>query len=69
MKVVIAGGGSVGVFMAKQLASGGHDVLILDNDPAVVKKNAADCGSVRWVMGDACEVSTLARVGDRRAHV
>lgn len=69
MKVVIAGGGSVGVFMAKQLADGGHDVLILDNDPAVVKKNAADCGAVKWILGDACEVSTLSRVGTGDADV
>ena len=30
MRVVIAGGGSVGKFIAEQLHAGGHDVLILD---------------------------------------
>ena len=38
MRVVIAGGGSVGRFIAEQLHEAGHDVLILDNDPAVVRQ-------------------------------
>ena len=37
MRVVIAGGGSVGRFIAEQLHAAKHDVLIVDNDPKVVK--------------------------------
>ena len=37
MRVVIAGGGSVGRFIAEQLHEAGHEVLIIDNDPAVVR--------------------------------
>ena len=36
MRVVIAGGGSVGRFIAEQLHGTGHDVTILDNDKAVI---------------------------------
>ena len=33
MKVIIAGAGSVGRYMAGQLADSGHDVTLLDQDP------------------------------------
>ena len=36
MRVVIAGGGSVGRFIAEQLHGAGHEVTIVDNDKAVV---------------------------------
>ena len=37
MKVVIAGGGSVGRFTAEQLVEAGHEVTIIENDRAVVR--------------------------------
>ena len=37
MKVVIAGGGSVGRFTAEQLVAAGHEVTIIENDRAVVR--------------------------------
>ena len=37
MKVVVAGGGSVGRFTAEQLAAAGHDVVVVENDRAVVR--------------------------------
>ena len=65
MKVLIAGGGSVGRFMAEQLADGGHAVTIIDNDRAVVAKYKEVDAShgVTWVMGDACEVGALGDTG------
>ena len=41
MRIVIAGGGSVGKFIAEQLHEQGHDVTILDNDPSVVARARA----------------------------
>ena len=38
MRVVIAGGGNVGRFIAEQLHEAGHDVLIVENDPTVVRR-------------------------------
>ena len=38
MRVVIAGGGNVGRFIAEQLHEAGHEVLIVENDPAVVRR-------------------------------
>ena len=38
MKVVIAGGGSVGRFTAEQLVESGHEVTIIESDRAVVSE-------------------------------
>lgn len=71
MKVLIAGGGSVGRFMAEQLAGGGHVVTIIDNDRTVVSKykDADASRGVTWVMGDACEVGALGETGVAEADV
>ena len=64
MKVVIAGGGSVGRFTAEQLVAAGHDVTIIENDRSVVREYADDQATgVKWHQGDACDVE----IG--RAHV
>ena len=71
MRVVIAGGGSVGKFIAEQLHKGGHEVLIIDNDPAVVKRALAarEPEGVPWFQADACEVSKLAEANVDKADV
>lgn len=71
MRVVIAGGGSVGKFIAEQLHNGGHEVLILDNDPAVIRRaqTSGEPAGVSWMEIDACEVSSLARAGLEKAEV
>jgi trk system potassium uptake protein TrkA len=71
VRVVIAGGGSVGKFIAEQLHKGGHEVLIIDNDPAVVKRALAarEPEGVPWFQADACEVSKLAEANVEKADV
>ncbi len=69
MKVIIAGAGSVGRYMADQLAGSGHDVTLLDQDPSVLARHAALAVGVQWVIGDGCEIDTLARVGAADADV
>ena len=71
MRVVIAGGGSVGKFIAAQLHDGGHDVLLIENDPAVVRRAMADREppGVTWFQADACEVSKLAEAEVDKADV
>ena len=66
MKVAIAGAGNVGQFIANDLAMAGHEVLILEQDPAVVSRSSptlsgpqGDGGSIEWRTVDACEVSSL----------
>ena len=65
MRIVIAGGGSVGRFIAEQLHEQGHSVMILDNDPAVVARSsrAGELAGVTWHEGDACEIITLTNAG------
>ena len=69
MKVSIAGGGVVGTSIATDLVQNGHDVLIVESDPAVVAKQDQHDPKIRWFTGDACEVSTLQRSGWGEAEV
>ena len=71
MRVVIAGGGSVGRFIAEQLHETGHDVLIIDNDPAVVRsaERSNEPAGVPWLQADACEVTRLAEAQVDKADV
>jgi len=71
MRVVIAGGGSVGKFIAEQLHLGGHEVLIVDNDARVVRAAVAsgEPKGVAWFQADACEVTRLAEAKVETADV
>jgi trk system potassium uptake protein TrkA len=71
MRVVIAGGGSVGKFIAAQLHAGGHEVQLIDNDAQVVKRgiSAGEPEGVTWLHGDACELSTLGEAAADKADV
>jgi trk system potassium uptake protein TrkA len=70
MNVAIAGGGVVGRSVARDLVANGHEVLIIESDPAVVAREAAEeIPNLRWYTGDACEVSTLQDAGFGDADV
>ena len=64
MRVVVAGAGSVGQFIAQQLHEAGHDVALIDQNPGVVKRGitSGEPHGVEWFEADACEVSKLAEV-------
>jgi trk system potassium uptake protein TrkA len=62
MRVAIAGAGNVGLFIANDLRSNGHDVLVIEQDPAVVDRAEAAEG-IEWHVADACEVSSLREAG------
>jgi trk system potassium uptake protein TrkA len=61
VKVVIAGGGNVGTYLARDLTSAGHDVLVIEIDPAVAERGAGI--GFKWMVRDACEVSALDLAG------
>jgi trk/ktr system potassium uptake protein len=61
MKVVIAGGGNVGTYLALDLHSAGHDVLVIEIDPDVAERQAR--AGITWMVRDACEVSALDLAG------
>ena len=71
MRVIIAGGGSVGRFIGEQLHGAGHSVKIVDNDPTVVRQalRSGEPAGVEWQQGDACEVSLLDKAGFSDADV
>jgi len=71
MKVVLAGGGSVGRFIGEQLAGAGHIVTIVDTDRALVDTYRAigEPKGVDWYAGDACDVGTLTNAGLGDAEV
>jgi len=57
MKVVIAGAGSVGSSIARELLSNNHDILLIDEKPEVIGRSGLK--GARWLIGDACEITTL----------
>ena len=61
MRVVIAGAGSVGRSIARELLDNEHEILLVDKhaDEARVAK----LPEASWLAGDACEISTLLEAG------
>jgi len=71
MRVVIAGGGNVGTFIAEDLAKAGHDVVLVevDGDRVAEAESRGEPAGVKWVNADACEVSEFAQAGVDKADV
>ena len=71
MKVIIAGGGSVGRFTAREMVAAGHTVTIIDNDRATLREyqSREESAGIEWHFGDACDYSVLDTVGVREADV
>ena len=62
MRVVIAGAGSVGRSIARELLGNGHSVTLIDRQPAAMR--VAQVADAEWLLADACELVSLAE-----AHV
>ncbi len=71
MRIVIAGGGKVGVYIGDDLHRAGHDVLIVEVDPdrVALAQRMNEPPGVAWLVADACEVSQLARAEPDKADV
>jgi len=61
MRVVIAGAGSVGRSIARELLANGHDVILIDKDPHAIRVTSVP--DAQWLLADACEISTLEEAG------
>jgi trk system potassium uptake protein TrkA len=61
MRVVIAGAGSVGRSIARELLGNGHEVLLVDKDPTAVRVTSVP--DAQWLLADACEIATLEEAG------
>ncbi len=68
MYAIIAGGGKVGFFLARELIEQGHEVLIIENNSERAEFIANELGNV-VLRGNADEASTLAEAGAERAAV
>src|SRR5919204_33284 len=68
MYAIIAGGGKVGFFLARELIEQGHEVLIIENNPERAEFIANELGNV-VLRGNADEASTLAEAGAERSDV
>lgn len=71
MRIVVAGGGNVGTFIATDLVKAGHDVTIVevDRERAQTAVEVDEAPGVRWVVADACEVTEFAKSDVDRADV
>lgn len=67
MRVVIAGAGSVGRSIAHELLGHGHEVTLIDRQPAAMR--IASVADAEWLLADACEISSLTDAGIDRADV
>lgn len=68
MYIIVVGGGKIGFYLAKTLLNEGHEVLIIEKDPARCDAICEELGSIA-MRGDGCEARTLADVGTERADM
>jgi trk system potassium uptake protein TrkA len=68
MYAIVAGGGKVGYYLAKELVEQGHEVLIIEKDARRCRLIEEELGNV-VMEGDAAEASVLAEAGSERAEV
>ena len=68
MRVAVAGAGNVGTFIATALVQNGHQVLLIEQNPAVAARIEAIDG-IELRVGDACEVSSLREAELERCDV
>ncbi|WP_136193879.1 MULTISPECIES: potassium channel family protein [Actinomyces] len=61
MQILIAGAGSVGRSIARELISHGHDVTLIDRSPDAMR--IASVPEADWQLADACDVGSLADAG------
>jgi trk system potassium uptake protein TrkA len=57
MRVAIAGAGKVGRAIARELLSNGHEVLLIDREPAKAEPDVVP--GARVLLGDTCEIAVL----------
>ena len=59
MRVVIAGAGSVGRSIARELLRNGHQVLLIDRERR--RRPGPAVPDASWLLADACEIERAAR--------
>ena len=62
MRVAIAGAGNVGKFVARDLVERGHEVILIEQDNALIMRESPKI-LCTWVHADACEPLNLQGIG------
>ncbi|WP_238015951.1 TrkA family potassium uptake protein [Dactylosporangium sp. AC04546] len=57
MRIAIAGAGNVGRSIAKELVDNGHQVMLIERVPRMVRPERVP--QAEWILADACELSSL----------
>jgi trk system potassium uptake protein len=69
MRIVVAGAGNIGRHLAHDLHRRGHDVAVIEQDPAVLDRAQEDAPGVTFILGDACEPWVLDKAEVRTCDV
>ena len=67
MKILVAGAGSVGRSISRELISHGHEVTLVDRAPDAMRISSVP--DADWQLADACDVDALAEAGAGTADV
>lgn len=67
MRVAIAGAGKVGRAIARELIANNHEVLMIDQDPEILRNNAVE--GAEMLLADACEIAALEEAQLSRCQV
>jgi trk/ktr system potassium uptake protein len=57
MRVAIAGAGNVGRSIAQELIDNGHDVLLIERQPGMLRPERVP--DAEWILADCCELASL----------
>ncbi|AOZ72674.1 potassium transporter TrkA [Boudabousia tangfeifanii] len=67
MQIVIAGAGSVGRSIARELLAHNHEVTLIDKQPS--KLRVASVAAADWILADACSPEALEQAGAGQCDV
>ncbi len=68
MYIVVVGGGTVGYYLTKELLAAGHEVVMIEKDPARARNIADELGSI-VIPNDGCEGRYQEEAGMGRADL
>ena len=57
MRIAIAGAGNVGRSIAQELVDNGHQVMLIDRQPGMMRPERVP--AAEWILADACELASL----------
>ena len=69
MYIIIAGGGKVGYYLAKELLADGHEILVIERDHKKARQIGHEIGESAVMRGQADEAATMDRAGGGRADL